>query len=282
MLLFLIKEAIRSNRRAKLSFLFSLSSTTVGLLLIAVSLLSVKLSQSIETYLQNQFEIQVYLKEGLTEVELENLKIKLKKLENVQSIEFVSKEKAAEKFVKETGEDFRTILDYNPLPASFIVKTSGAGNINFPFLLKSIKKFKEVDDAVFPNAIYQKMLFYLNTFQKYIAGLGILLSLVAFYVIYSTIRLIIESRKEEIETMKLVGGSLFTIKFPLLLNGMIIGFVSGFLAISILYGLEIVVRSYFFNQLPNFLNKSLILLILGPALGLVSSLFASWKISLKL
>ncbi|MCK9425658.1 MAG: permease-like cell division protein FtsX [Ignavibacteriaceae bacterium] len=282
MVLFLIKEAIRSNRRAKLSFFFSLSSTTVGLLLIAVSLLSVDISHSIETYLQNQFEVQVYLKEGLTEVQKENLKSNLKKLNNVQSIEFISKEKAAEKFVKDTGEDFRTILDYNPLPASFIIRTTSGGNINFPSLLKSIKKFSEVDDAVFPNAIYQKMLFYLKTFQKYITGLGILLSLIAFYVIFSTIRLIIESRKEEIETMKLVGGSLFTIKFPLLLNGMIIGFLSGFLAISILYASEIFIRDYFFSQLPNLLNNTFVLLILGPALGLVSSLVASWKISLKL
>jgi len=282
MILFLIKEAVRSNRRAKLSFLFSLSSTTVGLVLIAVSLLSVKISESVETYLQNQFEVQVYLKEGLTKIQIEKLKSDLQKLDHVKSIEFVSKEKAAEKFVKETGEDFRTILDYNPLPASFIVKTAGEGAINFASLLKSIKKIKEVDDAVFPNAIYQKMLFYLNTFQKYIAGLGILLSVIAFYVIFSTIRLIIEGRKDEIETMKLVGGSLFTIKFPLLLNGMIIGILSALLAISFIYAAEVLIRVYFFNRLPNFLNYTVVLLILGPALGLISSLFASWKISLKL
>jgi len=282
MILFLIKEAIRSNRRAKLSFLFSLSSTTVGLLLIAISLLSVKISRSIETYLQNQFEIQVYLKEGLTSVQQENLKSDLKKLKNVQSIEFVSKEKAAEKFVKETGEDFRTILDYNPLPASFIIKTGESENVDYPLLLKNIKKFKEVDDAVFPNAMYEKMLFYLKTFQKYVTGLGILLSLIAFYVIFSTIRLIIESRKEEIETMKLVGGSLFTIKFPLLLNGLFIGLVSGFLAISILYASETFIRMYFLSQFPNLLKSTYVLLILGPSLGLLSSLFASWKISLKL
>lgn len=282
MILFLIKEAIRSNRRAKLSFLFSLTSTTVGLLLIAISLLSVKISRSIESYLQNQFEIQVYLKEGLTANQQEELRGDLKKLKNVQSIKFVSKEKAAEKFVEETGEDFRTILDYNPLPASFIVKTSSGENINFPNLLKSMKKFNGVDDAVFPNAIYEKMLFYLRTFQKYIMGLGILLSLVAFYVIFSTIRLIIESRKEEIETMKLVGGSLFTIKFPLLLNGMIIGFISGLLAISVLYAAESFVRIYFFNQLPSLLKSTYILLVLGPVLGLLSSFFATWKISLKL
>ena len=282
MILFLIKEAVRSNRRAKLSFLFSLSSTTVGLVLIAVSLLSVKISESVETYLQNQFEVQVYLKEGLTKSQIENLKNDLQKLEHVKSIEFISKKKAAEKFVKETGEDFRTILDYNPLPASFIVKTTGEGAINFASLLTRIKKIKEVDDAVFPNAIYQKMLFYLNTFQKYIAGLGILLSVIAFYVIFSTIRLIIEGRKGEIETMKLVGGSLFSIKFPLLLNGMIIGLLSALLAISFIYSAEVLIRVYFFNRLPNFLNYTVVLLILGPALGLISSLFASWKISLKL
>ncbi|NCQ17016.1 MAG: hypothetical protein COW85_00150 [Ignavibacteria bacterium CG22_combo_CG10-13_8_21_14_all_37_15] len=282
MILFLIKEAIRSNRRAKLSFLFSLISTTVGLILIAVSILSIRISESIETYLQNQFEVQVYLKDGLTKLQVENVKNDLQKLKNVQSIRFVSKEKAAEKFVKETGEDFRKILDYNPLPASYVITTAGEGTINFPSLLKSIKKIKEVDDAVFPNALYQKMLFYLKTFQKYIAGLGILLSIIAFYVIFSTIRLIIEGRKDEIETMKLVGGSLFTIKFPLLLNGVFIGLISGFLAISFLYALEIFIRVYIFNRLPNFLNLTFVLLILGPALGLISSFFASWKISLKL
>ena len=254
----------------------------MGLILIAVSILSIRISESIETYLQNQFEVQVYLKDGLTKLQVENVKNELQKLKNVQSIRFVSKEKAAEKFVKETGEDFRKILDYNPLPASYVITTAGEGTINFPSLLKSIKKIKEVDDAVFPNALYQKMLFYLKTFQKYIAGLGILLSIIAFYVIFSTIRLIIEGRKDEIETMKLVGGSLFTIKFPLLLNGVFIGLISGFLAISFLYALEIFIRVYIFNRLPNFLNLTFVLLILGPALGLISSFFASWKISLKL
>ena len=80
MMLFLFKEAIRANRRAKLSFLFSLSSTTVGLVLIALSLLSVKISKSIESYLQNQFEVQVYLKEGLTKNQREGLRKNLEKL----------------------------------------------------------------------------------------------------------------------------------------------------------------------------------------------------------
>lgn len=282
MIAFLVKEAIRSNRRAKLSFLFSLSSTTVGLILIAVSILSVKISQSIEAYLQNQFEIQVYLKENLSKIQIEELRNKLVEMKDVRSVEFISKEKAAEKFVKETGEDFRTILEYNPLPASFVIKTSGNPTINYSSLLKKIKTFEEVDEAIFPNAIYQKMLFYLKTFQKYVAWLGIFLSIVAFYVIFSTTRLIIESRKEEIETMKLVGGSLFTIKFPLLLNGIFIGLISALIAIGFLLALEVFIRNNFYKELPGFLKSTIILLFLGPALGLISSLIASWKISLKL
>ncbi len=282
MTFFLLKEALRSNRRAKLSFLFSLSSTTVGLILIAVSLLSVKISKSIESYLQNQFEVQVYLKDDVTESQKDRLKGDLEKLKEVSSVEFISKEKAAEKFVKETGEDFRTIIEYNPLPASYIIKTIESKPVNFPSLLSRIKTFREVDEAIFPNAIYQKMLLYLNTFQKYVAGLGILLSIVAFYIIFSTTRLIIESRKDEIETMKLVGGSLFTIKFPLLLNGMFIGLVSGFLAVGFVHLIEVSIRIYFYNGFPQFLNSTLVLLILGPAFGLVSSLLGSWRISLKL
>ncbi len=282
MIAFLVKEAIRSNRRAKLSFLFSLSSTTVGLILIAVSILSVKISQSIEAYLKNQFEIQVYLEEDLSKIQIEEVRNKLVEMKDVRSVEFISKENAAEKFVKETGEDFRTILEYNPLPASFVIKTSGNQTLNYSSVLKKIKNFEGVDEAIFPNAIYQKMLFYMKTFQKYVAWLGIFLSIVAFYVIYSTTRLIIESRKEEIETMKLVGGSLFTIKLPLLLNGIFIGLMSALIAIGFLLALEVFIRNNFYKELPGFLKSTIILLFLGPVLGLISSLIASWKISLKL
>jgi len=282
MILFLIKEAVRSNRRAKLSFLFSLTSNTLGLVLIAVSLLTVRISHSIESFLKNQFEIQVYLTDGLTANEYENINGELGNLRDVESVEFISKEKAAEQFVKETGEDFRKILDYNPLPASFVVKTSVGREINFPVLLKRIQQIKNVDEAVFPNAIYQKMLFYLKNFQKYITILGVVLLIVAFYVIYATIRLIIESRKDEIETMKLVGGSLLTIKFPLLLNGIIIGTLSSGITVSLLYLSGIFIKKYLFFSLPTNYDTILILFLVGPGLVFLSSLLASWKITLKL
>lgn len=282
MIAFLVKEAIRSNRRAKLSFLFSLSSTIVGLILIAVSVLSVKISRSLEAYLQNQFEIQVYLNEYLSKIQMEELRNDLAQMKDVRSVEFISKEKAAEKFVKETGENFRTILEYNPLPASFVVKTNGSSTTNYSSLVKKINTLVGVDEAIFPNAVYEKMLFYLKAVQTYAAWLGIFLSIVAFYVIFSTTRLIIESRKEEIETMKLVGGSLITIKLPLLLNGIFIGLMSAFIAIGFLEVSQVLIKNNFYQEVPGFLNSTIILLFLGPALGFISSLIASWKISLKL
>jgi len=67
-----------------------------------------------------------------------------------------------------------------------------------------------------------------------------------------------------------------------LLNGMLIGLISALLAIGFLFVSEVLIRTYFYRGLPGFLNSTIILLFLGPALGLLSSLFASWKISLKL
>jgi len=282
MFLFIVKEAFRSNKRAKLSFLFSLLSTTVGLVLIAWALLSIKIGNSLELFLRSQFEIQVYLKEGLHDQDIELLKSDLGNFVGITSVHFVSKDDAAKKFVSETGDDFRKILDYNPLPASFVLKTSQLPDFNIDKVKKQISLLPGVDEVVFPDSIFRKMLAYLKVFQKYVFLLGCLLSLVAFYVIFATTRLIIASRHEEIETMKLVGGSLSSIKFPLLLNGVFIGLISSGFALIAVYGVELLLRRYLWSNLPGMLSSSFILLLVGPALGFISSLIASWKISLKL
>jgi cell division transport system permease protein len=203
------------------------------------------------------------------------------------SIEFISKDKAAEQFIQETGEDFRKILDYNPLPASFVVKISElyVNSDSLSFIIKDLSNLELVDEVVFKEGFIYRLLNYIDTVKVYIFLLTILVSLIALYLVYATIRLIINSRMIDFETMKLVGAKLSTIKIPVIVNGIIAGLFSGILSyiifllfkkqLLIVEALEIMFTKYMIEYL-------LIIFLTGPILVLLVSLFTLRKVSLKI
>lgn len=284
--MFFIKESFRWIRRAKLSFLFSLLSTSISILLIYLSFFSFYLADYYQTKLKEQVQIHVFLLDSLDDNSLSSLKENLQAEAFVKELEFISKEKAAENFIAETGEDFREVLDYNPLPASFLI------SLNKDYLVKTrldsiitlTGSMPGVEDVTYNADIFEKILALLQDVRKYIWAAAVLLILLAFYIVYSTLRLIIHNREEEIETMKLVGASVATIKLPILISGIFIGTTATLLTGGILYGLYFVT-----NNLLDFSNifiyfeflNLFILMAVGPLIGLVCSLLATRNISLR-
>src|SRR5690606_20500857 len=130
------------------------------------------------------------------------------------SAEFISKDEAVEIFIKETGEDFRNILDYNPLPASFSLKlkTGFAEEDSLKKILYTLSGINFADEVVHKDDLTHQLLLYLRDFRIYILALTLMILIVSLYLVYSTVKLIINSRSEEFETMKLVGAKLSTIK----------------------------------------------------------------------
>jgi len=122
MIYFWFKEALKLIARSKFSFLLALISITLSVILITVSVFIILFSNHFEEQLKSNITISVFLKDSPTDSEIDQIKTELSELKYLRSSEFVDKEKAAEIFIKETGEDFRKILDYNPLPASFNIK----------------------------------------------------------------------------------------------------------------------------------------------------------------
>jgi len=203
------------------------------------------------------------------------------------SVEFISKDKAAEQFIQETGEDFRKILDYNPLPASFVVQISEsfANSDSLNNIIKDLSSMESVDEVVFKEGFIYKLLNYIDTVKIYIFLITLLVSMVAIYLVYATIRLIINSRMIDFETMKLVGAKLSTIRIPVIVNGLFAGLFSGifsylvFLFIKkqllIVEALGIMFSRYMFEY-------NLIIFLTGPALVFIVSVFTLRKVSLKI
>lgn len=285
-MVFFIKESLRLFSRAKLSSFLTFISTTIAVVLIIISFFLFQSAEKVEEYLKENITISVFIKETDTHGKVDSIKEDLLQKEFIGQVQYISKEDAIQIFIKETGEDFRKILDYNPLPASFNLKLKSeyADPDSINKIISTLDSFSWADEVVYKDDVIQKILTYVNEFKSYVLILTAVILLVSVYLVYSTVRLIINSRAEEFETMKLVGAKLSTIKMPIIINGLLIGFLSAVVA-GILFYLIISFAGGYISTLKviefdRILYLSIIL-ISGPLLSFIVVLISLRKLTLK-
>lgn len=286
MILFSIKEALKSIKRNKLSFILSLITSTVSLILISASLSIILFSQEFKTKLTDQLVVNVFLKSSINELEKSNIETNLNQLNCIKSIKFIDKNQALNIFIKETGDDFRKILDYNPLPESYSVKfdENYYDKDSLFAIIKNIKNNEGVDDVVYEADLTNSVITTLNSVRKYVYTITIILLIISIYIVYSTLKIIINSRQEELEIMKLVGAKIHTLKIPILLNALIIGILSLLFSFGIFYLIEryLVLTALTELIIKNYFIYIAVLIIAGPILNISVSIFALKNIKLKL
>ncbi len=287
MVYFWAKESLKLIKRAKSSFVLSLISTSISVILISASLLTIRASDQLQKNLKQSVNINVFLKDSLSANSILQIKSSIQKNNFIRTVDFISKEEAAKNFIKQTGEDFRKLLDYNPLPPSFTITLKGnfVNKDSLSKISESLSKISGVDEVVFQQEFIYKVLNYLSKIKKYVFAITFILLFISIYIVYSTVKLIINAKYEEMETMKLVGAKLSTIKVPIILNCIFTGFLSGVIVL-IFFKL---IQSYFHNYLP--INEILgrynavyaaVVISIGPILGLLVSIVTLRKITLRI
>lgn len=287
MVLFWLKESYKSIGRAKSSFILTLISLTLAVLLIEASIITLQLSGLFQKHLKSNININVFIKDPFDVKDVPKFESDLKSSKYVSSVNYVSKDEAAKTFIEETGQDFRDILDYNPLPASFFVKLNAdvVTKDSLDFAVNSLSKFNWVDEVIFKNSFVYQVLSYLDTAKKYLFIITGILILIAVYLVYSTIKLITVARMRELETMKLVGAKLSMIKLPIVFNGILAGFIASVIAIILYYIVFIQIRQYYTIEkfiLENIYFYLITLLGIGPVLSTIVTLFSLRKFTLKI
>jgi cell division transport system permease protein len=287
MIFFFLSEALRSIKSAKTSFILTTISLTISALLILFCFFTLQVSDYYSSSLKSNIKINVFIKEAANKDDKEALLGEIQKKNYSKKVEFISKEEAAEQFIKETGEDFRKILDYNPLPASFVVKVSQvyANSDSLNFIIKDLSGLAMVDEVVFKEGFIYSLLNYIDKVKIYLFIITAIVFMIAVYLVYATVRLIVHSRMNEFETMKLVGAKLSTIKIPVILNGLIAGLISGLLAFLLFNFFQEQIKS--FSTLVNIVNVNmlkylLIIFLTGPILVILVSVFTLRKVSLNI
>lgn len=287
MISFWIKEAFKLIARSKFSFLLALISITLSIVLITLSVIIIRFSDYYEKQLRSNLVISIFVNDGLNEAELQTYKNELFALPFTSQIEYIDKDKAAEIFIKETGEDFRKILDYNPLPVSFNLKIKESYSYSSAIknIIKQLSEYKWANEIVFRQDFYQKILTYIDEVKTYIFVLTGLIFLVSIYLVYSTVRLILDSKYSEMETMKFVGAKLSTIKMPIIINSFITGSIAGIFAFLIFFVANQYLLKYFLTFDSTIINRLEILtliFVLGPLIDIFVTVLSLRKISLKI
>jgi cell division transport system permease protein len=286
MIVFWFKEAFKSIGRAKASFILSLVSTSISVLLIVASVVLIQLSSRFQTNLKEKLNINLFLKDSTSQASIKNIEHELKNKNYINSIKFIGKDEAAENFIKDTGEDFRKILDYNPLPVSYSItlKEDFVKKETIDKIIKELSGIQGVDEIVYQYDFADKILSFLDNIKKYVFIITAILLFISVYIVYSTVKLVVSLKQEELETMKLVGAKLSTIKMPVIINGTFIGFLSGLIAL----GIFLFAVSYFGNLITfqSFFDDAklylLFMLLIGPLLGFLVSAFALRRINLRI
>jgi cell division transport system permease protein len=287
MILFFFSEAIKSIFRSKASFILTVFSLSISVLLILSSIIALQTSDYLEKRIKEIVKINLFLKESVQEKELSEIKKDLKSKPFILQVNYTSKDEAAEIFLKETGEDFRDILDYNPLPASFVVtiKEEFSNPDSLDNIITDLNKYRWTDEVIFKNQFVYRILNFLNSIKSYLFIITGCVILIALYLVYTTVKLIMNSKAKEFETMKLVGAKLSTIKIPVLLNGLFAGILASIICVALYYFLIGYLES--FKSILNLLqiNRIIHLVILvftGPVLGALVTFFTLRKLSLKI
>ena len=285
MILYYLSEAFKSFKRAKLASIITILTTTFALALLFISISLVLLSGIINEKMRESVKANIYLNEISTD-QINKLKSELEREKVVKDVRFLSKEEAKREFIEQTGKDFTSILEVNPLPASFIVtfKSDNADLAAVKNLLTRYESRSEVNDIIYDYDFVSSLFNLIESFKTVIYTLSFILMIISIYLIFSTNKLVISSRKKYYDIMKLVGARLNSIKVPILIFGTLIGFIASLLSIFLLnlllFWLNKYIYDFNFTRVVLLINP--IIIAAGCIFGFISSYVSSRMITLKI
>ena len=199
------------------------------------TLLDININQIIDD-IGDQNQILAYVDEDMTAQEASaKLQTKLESLDNVASVEFVSRSEARESFMEKYDESLMEGIDDEVFRHRFSIQL-----IDLSLMDETKAEIEDVDGIVKVNApteFADKFISVRNVISTVSLALIVILGFVSLFIMSNTIKLATYGRREEIAIMKMVGASNSFIRCPFIVEGLVLGVVGGGLAFLAQWGL---------------------------------------------
>ena len=229
------KNNIEHYQRRKLlnSYFSVVLSITFVLFLLGVLGLFLINGKKIASHFKEQIAMSIYLKDNAKEIEITQLQKKIQLDSATKSINFITKEEAAEKYIRDIGEDFLEFLGYNPLLNSIDINFN-SNYVNTASLEKRKKEIESidfVDEVVYDNPLVKLLDENIKKITLILLFITSIFVLIAVILINSSIRLSIYSKRFLIKTMQLVGATKSFVRKPFIWNHVRLGIISSIISL---------------------------------------------------
>lgn len=211
----------------------SISVLTACLLLIGISVVILLNIQTLVKDVEKQNVVVAFVKDGISDEEVQKVGTDLMSIPNVLVADFVSKEEGYAEQLEEFGveQDLFNDIIKNPLPHSYRISVSNLEE--FSITLQQIQSVANVESV----RESQELVNQISVIQKSVTAICmivvIVLAFVSMFIISNTIRITMVSRKIDIQVMKSVGATNTFICWPFMIEGVIIGFISGLISLGL-------------------------------------------------
>ena len=237
---FFLREAFRGLRRSSAPALAALLTVLLTAVVLGVFIPIVQATTGTANEVRSRVVVDVYVAESATQKDIADLENAIAATTNVKSVEFISKGEALALAQEKNPRAFREgaeLLGSNPLPASFRVTPDDPDELGV--IVNRLSpggdpRLAAIDEVRNREEDTKEILSATGLVKALTAGLAILLVFASIALIANTIRLSVFARRREVEVMKLVGATNWFIRWPFVIEGVIVGFFGGVLAVLLL------------------------------------------------
>ena len=291
-IIFSFQEAfvsIRVNR--------GLSTITIGTIAISMTLFGIFFLiyinlQKVATGLRGKVGMEVYLKENISNAQLESIKKNISSYSEIKKFSYMSKEDALSIF-RNKLKDKKTILDgldFNPLPSSFFIelKEDFRGLESVESVARRLSVMEGVEEVEYGREWIDRFETLMMFLKLGMTAVGGVLAVGLLFIISNTIKLSVYSRLDEIEIMKLVGATNSFIKAPFIIEGIIQGLLGTLVSlVSLIVVYKIIISRISHSVMLTFglsdisfihPKAVLAMIVAGISLGLIGSVLSLGRI----
>ena len=222
-------------------FLNTVTIITIAISILIVSTLAlffVNVNNIMDNW-KKGIRIMAYLKPGIPEEKILELKVKIEGMNGVQDAGFISKEKALIRLKKQMKRQSSLIEDLkeNPLPDAFEIRAIAFSQSEdiIERLATRIESLPQIDEVEYGQKWLGRFMNIFNLLKITGYAMGGLFFMAVVFIVSNTIRLVLYSRREEVAIMRLVGATDRFIKAPFYIEGIIQGALGGIIGLIALF-----------------------------------------------
>lgn len=250
---YFIAEVLRSLKRNSWMSFASIGTVAVSLFVLGVFLILVLNMNRMASALESQVQISVYLEDNLKKADIDSLEKDINNMQGIETVKFVSRDEAKERLAERLGDQkylLDALGDKNPLPNAFEITVARPDMVETA--ANTLDKMAGVESAKYGQDVVEHLFDITRLMRIFGLLLMVLLAGATLFIISNTIRLTVFARRKEIAIMKYVGATDWFIRWPFLLEGVVLGFIGGLIAAVALRSFYAAMAAKIYNTLAFF------------------------------